>query len=228
MGLIARLKRLTTSRIEVFLSTVEDPETIFPQLVKEMEGQVRAAVDAESKAMASVKGAEREVGQVKERLERMQKGAQLAMDKDDEATAREAVSAQIGLEGELVRKEDALARARTSLDDARSARKQIQDQLQELRDKKEEIVTRARIAKTQKKVEKTVTGPVASAESILDSVSQLESRVEETEAELDVQRDMSTSAGGSSLEKKLKDLETSSDVDDRLAALKKKAGAKKG
>lgn len=227
MGLIKRLHRLTVSRIETFLSTVEDPEVLFPQLLREMEDQVRAATGAEAKAMASVKAAERDIEQVKSKLEHLGKGAELAMDKGDEATARDAVSAQISLESDLKRKEDALARSQTAFENARNARKQIQSQLDEMRAKKEEILTRARVARNQKKIEKTVHGPVSSAKSILDTIAQLESKVEETEAELEVQSEMTKEDGGPSLDKRLTDLEQESEVESRLAALKKKTGKPK-
>jgi phage shock protein A len=224
MGLIARLRRLTTSRIEVFLSTVEDPEVLFPQLVKEMEDQVRSATEAEAKAMASVKGAERDLKQIEQKLDRMTKGAELAVDKGDEDTAREAVSAQIDLESEIKRKQEALKRSQAAMEDARAAREQVQAQLAEVRNKKDEILTRARVIRNQKKVERTVSAPVSSARSILDAVAQLETKVEEQEAEIEVQRDMASAGGGPSLDKRLKDLEVSSEVEERLAKLKKKTG----
>ena len=55
MGLISRIRRITVSRIENFLNTVENPEVLFPQLVREMEDQVRAAISAETKALAACK-----------------------------------------------------------------------------------------------------------------------------------------------------------------------------
>jgi phage shock protein A len=225
MGFIKRIQRLTVSRIESFLSTAEDPEILFPQLVKEMEGQVRSATEAEAKAMASVKGAERDLKQANDKLERMKQGAQLALDKGDEDTAREAIAAQMNIEQEVERKTENLARAESAHADARNARKQIQQQLDEVRAKKEEILARARVAKTQKKVQQTVHGPVTSAKSILDAVAQMEAKVDETEAQLEVQREISSSGGGGpSLEKRLKDLEKTAGVEERLAALKKKVG----
>jgi len=49
MSIMARLKRVTVGRMEAFLTSVENPETVFPQLVREMEEQVRLATDAEAK-----------------------------------------------------------------------------------------------------------------------------------------------------------------------------------
>ena len=68
MGLIQRIRRLTVARIENFLNTVEDPEVIFPQLVREMEDQVRAAISAETKALTALKAAEREACQQRHQI----------------------------------------------------------------------------------------------------------------------------------------------------------------
>ena len=226
MGFISRLQRVTVAHIESFLSSVEDPELMFPQLLREMEDQVREATEAEAKAMASVKAAERDIAQARTKLERLQKGAQLAMDKKDEATAREALSAQLDVEADLARKEEGRVRAAATVEDARNGRKQIQARLEELRARKNEILTRARVAKTQKKVQKTVGGPGSSSKSILDDVARLEGKLEEDEATNEVRREMAKDGAGPSLDKRLKDLENSSSVEERLAALKKKSGSK--
>ena len=228
MSFFQRIHRLTVARIEAFLSTVEDPEILYPQLLREMEDKVREATEAEASVMASVKTTQREMEQLKTKIERMRKGSELAMAKGDEATARDALSAQIKLEADLNRREEQLPRLQQAVEDARNSRKEIQSQLTEMRDKKDEIISRARVAKTQKKISKTVHGKAGSASSLLDSVSQLESKVEETEAQIEIQREMTGEGGGGSLDKRLKDLEKSVDVDDRLAALKKKVTSKKG
>ena len=227
MGLISRLKRVTLARVEAFLKTVESPETILPQLLVEMEGQIRVATQAEAKAMAAVKLAERKVAEVRGRVERLQKGAELAVQENQEATARDALASQVEAERALKREEDALAHGQAGLDRVREARKELQSQLDELRAKKEEILTRARVAKLQKKVERTVHGPVSSSKSILDAVAATEARLEEAEAELEVQREMTGKKECPSLEKRLRNLETGTEIEQRLAALKKKTGSSK-
>jgi len=90
MGFLQRLHRLTVARIEAALSTVEDPEILYPQLLREMEGKVRLATEAEAKAMASVKGTQRDIEQLTKKIERMKKGAELAMGKGDGTPVTEA------------------------------------------------------------------------------------------------------------------------------------------
>ena len=227
MGLIQRIRRLTVAHIEEFLNTVEDPEVIFPQLVREMEDQVRAAVSAETKALAASKAAEREAANTRQKLDRMVRGAEVAVEKGDDKTARDAVKAQIALESNLSVQDDAVARAGRAFEDAKSARMQIEEQLNELRTKKNEIITRARVAKTQQKIEKTVSGRATSTASILDTVERMEGKVEETEAELEIRRGMDKGGATPSLERRLDELERDSEIEKRLAELKKRISASK-
>jgi phage shock protein A len=225
MGLFKRLHRITVGRIEAFLSRVEDPELVFPVLVKEMEEQLHAATEAEAKAKATLAGCEREIGRHDETIAKYERGALLAIKKGDEDTARQSVKAQIDAEkaSELSRRN--LEIAQQSLDRARASREQIQRQLEELRAKKNEILTRARVAKVQKKIQATVSGTVGSSDSILDAVARLESQVEETEAELEIQANLTGEGTASvSLERKLDELSQEAQIENRLAELKRQAG----
>lgn len=222
MGIMKRLKRLTVGRMEAFLSSVENPEAVFPQLIQEMEEQVRLATDSEAKAMAAVKAAERTRDQTSSKLSKMTDGARAALEQGDEGTAREAIAAQIKLEDEIARCSASVATANQSYSDAHNARVEAQKQLDDLRSKKDEILTRARVVKSQEKIQRTVQGPAASTGSILDAVSRMETQLEEKEAGLAVRKEMGQAGGGgtSSLEQRLDELHQNSEIERRLAALK--------
>lgn len=223
MSILSRIKRVTTGKLELFLSKSENPEVIFPQLIVEMEEAVRAATDAEAKAMAAVKHAEKALEDTRGKLQKMTTGAEAALLKEDEATAREAVEAQVALEAEVIRREAALQSAQDSLADARAARKETQQQLQEVRAKKDEILTRARVIQTQERVQRTVSGPSTSTGSILDAVAAMEAKIEEREANLSVQQDLAGSGSSSaSLERRIDDMNREQEIDRRMAALKEK------
>ncbi|MBN1362776.1 MAG: PspA/IM30 family protein [Sedimentisphaerales bacterium] len=225
MGLFKRLHRITVGRIEAFLSRVEDPEMVFPVLIKEMEEQLQAATEAEAKARATLASCKREIGRHQDTIERYGRGALLALEKGDEETARQSVKAQIEAEkaSELSRRN--LEIAEHSLDRAKASREQIQRQLDELRVKKSEILTRARVAKVQKKIQASVSGTVGSSDSILDAVARLEAQVEETEAELEIQANLTGEGTASaSLERKLDALDEEAVVEERLAELKRQVG----
>lgn len=224
MSIFSRLKRVTTGRLELFLSKSENPEVIFPQLLAEMEGQVRAATDAEAKAMASLKQAENAAAESRNKLEKMTSGAEAALRRGDESMAREAIESQVALDAELIRREAAAQAAKDTLEDARAARHQTQAQLQEVREKKDDILTRARVVQSQERIQRTVSGPSASTGSILDAVSAMESKVEEKEANLAVQQELAGDGAGSSpsLERRIDSANREVEIDRRMAALKEK------
>jgi len=227
MSILSRIKRVTTGKLELFLSKSENPEVIFPQLILEMEDAVRAATDAEAKAMASVKHAEKAVEDTRATLQKMTTGAEAALQKNDENMAREAVEAQVSLEAELIRREAALQSARESLADAKASRKDTQKQLQDVRAKKDEILTRARVIKTQENVQQTISGPTTSTGSILDAVAAMEAKIEEREANLSVRQELTGGGSGSaSLERRIDDMNRDQEIDRRMAALKEKINPK--
>ncbi len=225
MGLFTRLHRVTIARIESFFDRVEDPEVMFPQLVREMEEQLREATDAEAKAAAALKGAQRELQNARERIEKLGRGAQLAVKGGDEATAREALAAQIDSERTAASAEENVGRAQKTAAHASGARKRIQQQLEELRSKKEEIITRSRVARTHQNIQQTVSGAGGGTDSILDAVARLEAGVEESEAELEIQAAVvGESTVSPSLEQRLNDLDRDAEIEKRMAQLRKQAG----
>ena len=223
MNLIKRMMRISTARIEAFLSSVEDPEVLFPQLVREMEEQVGKATEAEAQALTALKLAERTRDTAKANVERMQAGAVLALKNNEEQTAREAISAQLDLEKALAQKIEACKRAQIICESARSTRGQIKEKLDETRAKQSEILTRARLAKTQKKIEQTVYSPSHSSDSILDAIERLESKVELAEAELEVERELAGNGQSKgALEQRLDQFEADQEIEKRFAELKNK------
>jgi phage shock protein A len=230
MSILSRMKRVSTGKLEIFLARAEDPELIFPQLIREMEEQVRLATEAEAKALASKKSLEHTRELLDAKLLKMGQGAESALLREDEALAREALEAQMKLEAERERSALALATSAEALASARAAREDAQTQLREIRAKKDELLTRARVVRTRENIQQTLSGPVTSSHSILDAVAAMEGKVEEREAKLAVQSDLaqtgSTSAAASSLERRIDALNHADELNRRMEALKSKLKTK--
>ncbi len=225
MGLFNRIKRVTTGRLELFLAKSDSPEVIFPLLIAEMEDQVRAATDAEAKALAVLKRTEQTLNAVRDQWESMTRGARLALENEQEGMAREAVEAQVVLEAEIIRCEAALELAEEALAEARSSRQQSQHQLLQIRGKKDEILSRARIVRSREKLERIVFSPVVSTGCLLEEVAAMEARIAEHESGLTVGREqagMATTCSRHSLDHRMEDLRPESEVDRRMAELKQK------
>ncbi len=222
MGVFKRLHRITIGRIESFLTRVEDPELVFPVLVKEMEEQLVSATEAEAKAVATLKRCERDSKKHDDRIEKYKTGALLALKKGEESTARESVVCQIEAEKTAELTQRNFEAAESSCERATASRKRIQEQLEELKAKKSEILTRARVAKVQKNIQRTVSGTAGSTDSILDAVAKLEAQIEESEAELEIQAELTGEGAASpSLERRLDELGHEAEVENRLAEMRK-------
>ena len=224
MGLFKRLHRITVGRIEAFLDRVEDPEVVFPILVKEMEAQLEETAKAESRASANLKYARRELERHQQRLDKYNRGAVLAIKKNDEQTAQLAVEAQIDLERVIDLSQQHYDRAVDALEHATSSRKRIARQLEELRSKKQELLARAKIVKAQRKVQRSVSGGIGSSDSILDSVARLEANIEEAESKLEIQASLSgEDLLYSPLDRQLRELDHEAEVQRRLEAVRRLA-----
>jgi phage shock protein A len=223
MELLQRLKRVTLGHIEELLAGFEDPEVVVPQLVREMEEQVRLAHELEVQALADEKLAQKDCAELRERLLRLGSGAETALREGEEATARQALDVQVEAEQGLLRKDEALKRAQNRVEEARAARQQRQAQLDELRFKKSELIARARTIRLQNQGLKAVAGTTTSSARIVESFGQMEAKVRQGEAEADSRRELARPQEAP-LEQRLERLQRDVEVEKRLAALKAKLG----
>ena len=215
MGLIKRLQRITSGRVRAFLDSVDDPETVLPQLVAEMEENAGIAVNAEAKALTAVKSAQRKLDEAEGRVLRLGRGAELALKQGDERTAREALAEQLKAEKEASVHKESLVRAEAALKDAHDTRLQLADQLEELKVRRDEMLTRARVASTQTQIRETVLKP---GKGLLEEVARVEERLDKDESQLEIHHEIAGPQQGS-LDERLRRLQREAEIDERLGNL---------
>ena len=226
MGRIERLKAITGKRIEAFLASLETPETVMPQLIREMAGKVCESTRAETKALTAVKADRRRLDAANGRVNRLLDGAKLALQADEPETARQAIAAQIEAEREVERCGESLATSEAAYESARQVREQLQGQLQELKSKGQDILTRVRLLRQQQ--EPLRSGPLrpgARAGGILEMVARMEMQVEEEEATLEIRDRISHTLGVTFQHERVVELENDAEVDRRLEVLRREMGA---
>jgi len=224
MALIDRLRRITMGRIEAFLDAVEDPEVVLPQLVREMADRVNDAANAEAKALSAVKAARRRLDEVTGRAARMGDGARLALEADDEETARQALAAQVDAERAVGRHRDELAAAEAACRDAAAVRTQLQRDLQTLQARQKELIARARAARRRRHA----VGPdpkslAARRRGLLDAVARMEAKVDEAEAAVEVHDRVTRTLGVGFETERVHALERDAEVERRLDQLKRQS-----
>jgi len=213
-----RLKSITKARIEAFLGSLEKPEIIFPQLLKELADKVAEAGKAEAKALSAVKADQRRLDAAIGKTKRFEEGSQLAVKAGDIQTARQAIAAQIKAEKEQSQVRGSLEFSESAYNSAKSARQQLQQNLEELKLKKDQIIARAKSVENKKAVNDVVRG----TESILDAVARMESKVEECEDQIESQSEIAQTLGAGFTYERARELESNAEVDRRLNEIKKK------
>lgn len=223
MGRINRLKTITKSRIEAFLTSLESPEIVLPQLIREMEQKVQETARAEAKALSAVKGNRRRLDAGLGKGVRFKEGAVLAVKAGELDTARQAIAAQIQAEKEVDKHRADLVISESAYNSARQVRNQFRQNLEELKLKKYDILKRSNQVRTEQSFNKQLDNFAGGAsKSILDMVARMESRVDEAEAEVEIQDEITRTLGVSFPYERVKVLESDAEVDRRLNEIKEK------
>jgi phage shock protein A len=218
-GLIRRLKRITASRIEAFLKTVETPEVVFPQLIREMQSRIEDAMKAESKAMSALQADQRRLDESIGRSIRLERGAEMALRYGDEALAREALVEQIRVDRMIDDQRVALLQSEAAMLRAREGRVHLQSLLAELNRRKKDILAKARSVGDAAQVGLRTGKIRASAAAVLDAVSRMKPTDDKNEIS-NVTGGELPDASDRSLEGRLRALEREAEIERRLASIR--------
>ena len=221
MGKIDRLKRITMGRIEAFLDSLEKPEYILPQLLKEMGRHVTEASNAKAKALSAVKSARRRLDEANGRVFRLENGAKLAVQADDTETARQAIAIQIQAEQQSQERRAELELAEKAYQSASAVCTQLAANLTELKEKKTALLKQHRQQQLTKQLQKKYTQSIIEpGKDILDVIARIESKIEQQQIELEVQTELTRTLGVSFDQERVQKLEHHAQVDERLNKIK--------
>lgn len=222
MNLFDRFQRVAKSNLNNILKGLEDPEKIMTQALEDMQTDLVTV----RQSYAEVTAGQRRLLKQKEQADAVAndwyKRAQLALEKGNDALAKEA-----------------LVRRQTALDEAENVQNQInlqnsamdklyegmvvlEKKIMESKAKKDQMVARARTAQSTQKVNDMLSG--ITGKTSMDAFKRMEDKVEALEAAAEVSKEMSLigpGGGNSDLEREFKLLEASSSVDAELAAMKR-------
>lgn len=221
MGKIDRLKRITLARIEAFLDTLEKPEVILPQLVKEMADLVNEAAKAKAKALSAVKSARRRLDEANGKVSRLENGARLAVAADDIETARQAVAVQIQAEQQAAQCQTQLETAEQAYQSAAAVCDQMTQNLATLKEKKAAILKQHRTQQLAKQLRQKYTQSIIEpGKDIWAVIARMEANVQQQQIALETQTELSKILGVAFSEERLERLERDAQVDQRLEAIK--------
>ncbi len=230
MGIFDRMGKVISSNVNALLDKAEDPGKSVDLLVDEMKDQVRAAKKELVDGVAAEKILRKKVDDLDAEVEKWDKRAELAMRAEDEKLAREA----------LVQKKRVIAerdRAEALRAEQRAAVLSMKAELERMEAKQQEFEARRGTLATQLKQARAGGGAEGlgskAGGGAFDELRRMEAKIDHHTEEVAAHREVEEAlAGGSDavdLEAKFRRLEgkdgnakASPELDDEIAALKKK------
>lgn len=222
MGIFSRLNRVIKSNLNALLDQAEEPDKMIGQTVADMKSALQRARKELIEAMGSAKRLEKMERDLTQEAEDWERKAIVALEREDEDLAREALrrKARASKEAQRVR-ERATAQA-TAADAMRGQLERIEHKLDDLKARHKTLAAQVRRARSQEPDlarpagDRLGGGAFSDLERMADQIDQLDAEVEAHELLEDPKR-MELDARFRALESDRGDA-----IEDELAALKAK------
>ncbi|WP_422480000.1 PspA/IM30 family protein [Pleomorphochaeta sp. DL1XJH-081] len=222
MKTFKRLKDIVNANVHAKLDKIEDPEKMIRYMLTEMEETLVEAKSATAEKMANRAVIEQEIKQAKDLLGRWENRAKLAVEKDRDDLAREALVEKNRVVRRLASLEEELLQMQSIIDSMQEQIVKLEEKREEVRDKQRMLVQRAYHAKEKKKVVETL--KQINAEATYRKFSELEEKIERMEADAEM---AGFSGAGLSKEKEFSQMENDEEIEAELASMKAKKTKKK-
>ena len=224
MGIISRFTEIMKSNINAQLDKCEDPAKMIDQTLRELKENFAEVKKETAGVMAAEKEADRAVQECEEQIRKYNLAAENALKANNEEDARTILSRKQPFVDNLVKLKKTQAVAKENSDKMRQMYNKLANDIQMLETKRNGIKATVAAAKTQEKMNKISSGSKRSMAS-LETFDRMEDKanrmLDSAMAEAELSADMDA---GNDLVNKYVSGESSSTVDDELAAMKAKLG----
>lgn len=224
MGIISRFTEIMKSNINAQLDKCEDPSKMIDQTLRELKENFAEVKKETAGVMAAEKEADRAVQECEEQIRKYNLAAENALKANNEEDARTILSRKQPFVDNLVNLKKTQAVAKENSDKMRQMYNKLANDIQMLETKRNGIKATVAAAKTQEKMNKISSGSKRAMAS-LETFDRMEDKanrmLDSAMAEAELSADMDA---GNDLVNKYVSGESSSTVDDELAAMKAKLG----
>lgn len=224
MGIISRFTEIMKSNINAQLDKCEDPSKMIDLTLRELKENFAEVKKETAGVMAAEKEADRAVQECEEQIRKYNLAAENALKANNEEDARTILSRKQPFVDNLVNLKKTQAVAKENSDKMRQMYNKLANDIQMLETKRNGIKATVAAAKTQEKMNKISSGSKRSMAS-LETFDRMEDKanrmLDSAMAEAELSADMDA---GNDLVNKYVSGESSSTVDDELAAMKAKLG----
>jgi phage shock protein A len=214
MGLFDRISRVVRANLNDLVSQAEDPEKVLEQAVIDMQEDLIQLRQAVARTIAEQKRTEQRYNQDLGESNKWQERAALVLSKGDENLAREALTRKKSFSESAATYKAQLEQLTGQVDGLKRNLVALESKISEAKTKKNMLQARAKAAKANEDLQKTLSGIDTS--SAMSAFERMENKVLDAEARSQAMGEL----GGVGIEQQFALLQSSADVEDELAALK--------
>ncbi len=222
MGLLDRVGTLVRANLNDLLDRAEDPEKVLKQLILDMNNELIKVKTQVAASIADEKLLHRRYEENQKLASEWQAKAEMAVRKGDDDLAKQALGRRNTYQQTADGFKKQWETQSAQVDQLKEALHKLESKIQEADAKKDLLIARARRAKAETKIRETMAG--IDTTSAMSRFEQMEDRVEEQEARADAARELDSDT----LEERFAELESETELDTDLAALKAKMSAPEG
>jgi phage shock protein A len=220
MGIMDRVATVVKSNLNYLINKAEDPEKMLDQILVQMRQQLLEAKREVAVAIADEKRLGMQLEAELEQVQEWQRRATMAVQKGEDDLAREALRRKADHEQIAIGYKKQWDAQRASTENLKNALRALSQKIEEAGRKKNLLVARQKRAEAQKHIHEVMTGLTDT--SAFESFDRMASRVEQIEAQADAAVEISQDLSGDTMEQRFRALESSTDVEQELHALKAK------
>lgn len=216
MEWLERISRVVRSQINSLIKEEENPEKVLEIAITQIEQELLATRRALAEAIASNKSAQRQLAHHQKAAEKWYERAKIAIDKENEPIAREALINRQFYQIQAQEIENQLKQQNQVVEKVKQDLRTLEQKYAEAKAKKSLDLARLRSAIASQRLQKIVGNPnLGSSTSVFE---QIESRILELEAESQITQSLSIDP----LEKQFMALEKDKIIDTEIVNLKAK------
>jgi phage shock protein A len=220
MAIMERIATVIRSNLNHLINRAEDPEKMLDQILLQMRQQLLEAKREVAVAIADEKRLGAQVEAALEQVQQWERRAALAVQKGDDDLARQALRHKSDHEQIAVGYKNQWDAQKASTENLKNALRTLSQKIEEAGRKKNLLIARQKRAEAQKHIHEVMTG--LSDASAFESFDRMAARVEQLEAQADAAVEISQDLSGDTMEQRFRALESTTDVEAELHALKAK------
>ncbi|MXX55661.1 MAG: PspA/IM30 family protein [Gemmatimonadetes bacterium] len=225
MSIFSRFSTMIKSNLNDLISRAEDPEKMLNQIILDMRDQLAKAKREVAGAIADERKLKRQVDEATKQMKAWERRAVLAVQEGRDDMAKQALVRHEEQAEHVAAFQKSWEAQKQETENLKASLRQLHEKIEEAKRKRNLLIAKQKRAQAQKRIHETMSG--LSDTSAFEAFNRMAERIEEDERRNLAQAEVNEALSGDTLEQEFVRLEagtTTTDLDDKLLALKAKMG----